>query len=148
MLPTSLTRCLAVALALSSPVTHAADDLLEGYTWQNRLLLIFAPSEEDSRLRQQQEILASSTDGLLDRDLVILRLLPDSEPSIDNQPARGVDSASVYRDFAVEPGDFRLLLLGKDGTLKLSSDSPVPSARLFDLIDSMPMRQWEMQNQD
>ena len=133
---------------MSIPFVHADDGLLERYTWQNRLLLIFAPSAEDSRLRQQQEILASNADGLLDRDLVILRLLPDSEPRIDNQPAGGVDSASIYRDFAVEPGDFRLLLVGKDGTLKLSSDSPVPTARLFDLIDSMPMRQWEMQNQD
>ena len=85
---------------------------------------------------------------MIDRDLVVLRLLPDSEPDIDNQPAIGVDSASIYRDFAVEPGDFRLLLIGKDGTLKLSSDSPVSTGRLFDLIDSMPMRQWEMQNQN
>lgn len=139
---------MAIALVMSIPFVHADDGLLERYTWQNRLLLIFAPSAEDSRLRQQQEILASNADGLLDRDLVILRLLPDSEPRIDNQPAGGVDSASIYRDFAVEPGDFRLLLVGKDGTLKLSSDSPVPTARLFGLIDSMPMRQWEMQNQD
>ena len=133
---------------MSVSFSQANDDLLERYTWQNRLLLIFAPSADDSRLRQQQQILASSEAELIDRDLVILRLLPDSEPDIDNQPAAGVDSDSIYRDFAIEPGDFRLLLVGKDGTLKLSSDSPVSTARLFGLIDSMPMRQWEMQNKN
>ena len=133
---------------MSIAFAHANDDILERYTWQNRLLLIFAPSADDSQLREQQEILATSQAELIDRDLVVLRLLPDSEPDIDNQPAIGVDSASIYRDFAVEPGDFRLLLIGKDGTLKLSSDSPVSTGRLFDLIDSMPMRQWEMQNQN
>lgn len=133
---------------MSIPFAHADEDLLERYTWQNRLLLIFAPHAEDSHLREQQEILESNAAGLTERDIVILRLLPDSAPSIDNQPAIGVDSASIYRDFAVEPGDFRLLLVGKDGTLKLSSDLPVTTSRLFDLIDSMPMRQWEMQNQN
>ena len=133
---------------MSIPFAHADEDLLERYTWQNRLLLLFAPHADDSRLREQQEILASNAAGLTERDIVILRLLPDSEPSIDNQPAIGVDSTRIYRDFAIEPGDFRLLLIGKDGTLKLSSDLPVTTSRLFDLIDSMPMRQWEMQNQD
>ncbi len=133
---------------MSVSYSHANDDILERYTWQNRLLLIFAPSADDPRLREQQEILASSEAGLIDRDLVIMQLLPDSEPGIDNQPTIGLDSASIYRDFNIEPGDFRLLLIGKDGTLKLSSEAPVSTARLFDLIDSMPMRQWEMQNQN
>ena len=133
---------------MSIPLAHANDDILERYTWKNRLLLIFAPSADDSRLREQQAILANSVAGLIERDLVILRLTPDSDPIIDNQPAIDVDSANIYRDFQIEPGDFRLLLVGKDGTLKLSSDLPVPTTRLFDLIDSMPMRQWEMQNQD
>ena len=102
---------------MSASYLHANDDILERYTWQNRLLLIFAPSAGDPRLREQQEILARSEAGLIDRDLVIMQLLPDSEPGIDNQPATGLDSASIYRDFAIEPGDFRLLLVGKDGTL-------------------------------
>ena len=40
---------------MSIAFAHANDDILERYTWQNRLLLIFAPSADDSQLREQQE---------------------------------------------------------------------------------------------
>jgi len=129
-------------------LAHAGDDPLERYTWKNRLLLVFAPSSDDPRLRAQQDILASVAPGLRERDLVVLQMSPGSEIIIDNRSAPGVDSDRVYRDFDIEKQAFAALLVGKDGTLKLNSNSPLDSRKIFDLIDSMPMRQWEMQNQD
>ena len=38
----------------------------------------------------------------------------------------------------------RILLVGKDGGVKLRSEEPVSIQRIFDLIDSMPMRRREM----
>ena len=44
--------------------------------------------------------------------------------------------------------DFTCMLVGKDGGVKLSSDTPVPAERLSDVIDAMPMRRREMREQN
>ena len=41
---------------------------------------------------------------------------------------------------------FRILLIGKDGGIKYESNRSVSLIHLFELIDSMPMRQDEMQH--
>ncbi len=142
----SLVSFLVVILGMSGQHSLADEGLLEGYTWQNRLLLIFAPRADDPRLRAQNEILATVEPALRERDLLVLRLLPDSPVSIDKRPVAGSEATTIYRDFAIDRSAFAVLLIGKDGGVKLSSETSVAANTLFDLIDSMPMRQWEMQN--
>ena len=143
----SLTRALVIIIGMSGQYSLATDELLEGYTWQNRLLLVFAPDADDPRLQAQNEILTTVESDLLERDLAILRLLPDSPVTIDKLPLEGSEAAAIYRDFAIDRRAFAVLLIGKDGGVKLNSDTAVSANTIFDLIDSMPMRQWEMQNQ-
>ena len=47
--------------------------------------------------------------------------------------------------FQVEPNDFLVILIGKDGGEKLNSRTPVPVDQLEQLIDSMPTHKREMQ---
>ena len=49
------------------------------------------------------------------------------------------------RKFAISEGAFSLILVGKDGGIKLKSGDQVDLTEVFELIDSMPMRQGEMQ---
>jgi hypothetical protein len=42
---------------------------------------------------------------------------------------------------------FRILLIGKDGGIKFESNQYVSLIHLFELSDSMPMRQDEMQHE-
>ncbi|NJL13025.1 MAG: DUF4174 domain-containing protein [Microscillaceae bacterium] len=42
---------------------------------------------------------------------------------------------------------FTLLLIGKDGGEKLRSPEALPPSQLFALIDAMPMRRREIENQ-
>ena len=46
----------------------------------------------------------------------------------------------------LEAGEFAVILVGKDGDEKLRLDRSPRSDELFGLIDSMPMRMWEMQS--
>ncbi|MEO1019351.1 MAG: DUF4174 domain-containing protein, partial [Pseudomonadota bacterium] len=58
-------------------------------------------------------------------------------------------SAADLRDaFGVENSDFRVLLIGKDGGVKLRSNEWVSAHEVFALIDTMPMRRREMQGQN
>ncbi len=135
-------------LNLFSQVSTATVDLLERYTWRNRVLLIFTPDHHHSEFVAQNEILAKFAPGLVDRDLVVLRMVPGYEVTMDGNPAAGISSDGLYRSFSIEPGTFRVLLIGKDGALKLTRSAAVAANTLFDLIDSMPMRQLEMQTKD
>ena len=43
----------------------------------------------------------------------------------------------------VQPGGFKLVLVGKDGGVKLEQDSVLSPDELFAVIDRMPMRMRE-----
>ena len=120
--------------------------MLESYTWQNRLLLLFTPRSDDPRLQRQNQILDDVESDLVDRDLVVIRLAPDAPVTVDRVPAADASPAGLYRAFGVAQDAFAVLLIGKDGGVKLTHAAPVDAASVFDLIDAMPMRQWEMQN--
>ncbi|WP_417724986.1 DUF4174 domain-containing protein [Salipiger sp.] len=103
---------------------------LAGLRWKHRVLLIFAPSGTDGRYLRQLALLELTEPGLKARDMLILSDLA----------GRGV---SALRDrFA--PDGFRVVLLGKDGLVKLDRSGLVRPADLFGLIDGMPMRRREM----
>jgi len=51
---------------------------------------------------------------------------------------------SLRERFSVKPGDFVVVLIGKDGGEKLPTEPNVNLGNTFGLIDSMPMGQQEM----
>jgi hypothetical protein len=55
------------------------------------------------------------------------------------------DTQKLRRRFGVRPGRFTVILIGKDGGVKMLREDRVELQEIFDLIDSMPMRQQEMQ---
>ncbi len=142
----AIAAILMLNLFSQSPV--AGNDLLERYTWQSRVLLVFTPNRDHPGFIAQQKILDASAAELKDRDLVVLQLLPGHSVTIDGKPSSAISADSIYRDFSIDPASFKVLLIGKDGTLKLTRTSTVNSKELFDLIDSMPMRQLEMKTRE
>ena len=133
---------LLMLVALNAQALDAAD-LMNKLTWEKRLLLIFAPGAQDPGLQQQEAALTSDRAGLVERDMAVIRALAESGLSIDGVP---YDDAATgfYRHFGPERNRFRVVLIGKDGTVKLDRDGSVTTAELFALIDSMPMRRYEM----
>ena len=53
-------------------------------------------------------------------------------------------SASLRKQFDIPQKTFTLILLGKDGSIKLKRNDRVKLDEIFTLIDSMPMRKEEM----
>jgi hypothetical protein len=85
------------------------------------------------------------------RNLLYVPIVPEGH----NQPIPGskVPTARLSEDelaamrhrFKVEPAEFLVILIGKDGTEKLSSKTPIPVDELERVIDSMSMRKSEKQ---
>ena len=112
-----------------------ADFDLEDYRWENRLLLIFAPTADDDRLEEQMTLFGALQDGNDERDLLIVQVLGDDP----------IEAAQSLRErYSVGPDAFGVLLIGKDGGLKNRFDEPVTAGEVFGLIDAMPMRIREM----
>lgn len=108
---------------------------LKASRWQQRVLLLYAPTPTDAQLRRQRELLSTARPGLTARD-VLVRVLVGSELS-------ATDTRYLTQCLGVAPGGFAVLLLGKDGGVKRRETQPVAPASLFSTIDAMPMRQQE-----
>jgi len=116
---------------------------LDAYRWQNRIILIFAPAAGDTMYAQQLAVFATREAELADRDLLIGQFPADEQGSFAGQPVARAGGAALRGRYDVPEESFALILIGKDGGVKLTADEPVSTARLFELIDSMPMRQQE-----
>ena len=104
---------------------------LERYGDRNRVLLVFASSDENKSYLEQKRLLEDAESGMLERDLVT-SFVTDSDP--------------LRADYSVSE-DFMVILIGRDGTEKERFSEPVEPASLFDIIDQMPMRRREMKEQ-
>ena len=106
------------------------DTDLSTYQWNHRPIVVFANSTEDVNYRRQIKMLELDTESLIDRDVIILT---DTAPS-DETPLRD----------ALRPRGFALLLIGKDGQVKLRKPFPWSVRELSRAIDKMPMRRQEL----
>lgn len=146
----SHTRRLAVllpwifgALTLSLAAQQIALATLAQLRDQFRPLLIFAPRPDDPRLEIQMRTLQEHAPEAQDRDLAVIAL-PYQSPPPSRLQLTPAESEAARRRFGISPGDFAVILLGKDGGEKLRSDKPLSMNRLVNTIDAMPMRQDEI----
>jgi hypothetical protein len=118
-----------------------------------RPLLVFAPALDHPQLVEQFNQLKARSGEIKVRDVLYVPIVPEGH----NQPvpASKVPTARLSEDelaamrhrFQVEPDEFLVILIGKDGGQKLNSRTPVSVNQLEKLIDPMPMRKREMQSQ-
>ncbi len=103
---------------------------LDAYRWKKRPVLIFAPSPDDPAFVEQSALLHAAREELLERDVVVLI---DTAPHEDGALRRGLGVLG-----------FEVLLVGKDGGVKLRVQKPITAEELSAEIDAMPMRRREM----
>ena len=121
---------------------------LTQFQWKNRLLFLFAPDRNNPLFKDlQSDIIAQKTE-VKDRDLVVFEVL-ERDPSRMNTTPIDREGADSLRDrFRVPPNTFSLILVGKDGGVKLKRHDQGNLKEVFELIDSMPMRQNEMRQKN
>ncbi len=105
---------------------------LEQFVWKKRPVIVLADSPEDPRFIQQMVFLRERIEDLAVRDVVVLT---------DTDPA----ASSALRE-RLHPRGFMLVLIGKDGNIKLRKPFPWDTRELSRSIDKMPMRQQEIRD--
>ncbi|WP_422859246.1 DUF4174 domain-containing protein [Flagellimonas sp. S174] len=102
---------------------------LGDYQWKKRLIVLVSEETNTSEVKQQLKILKESSVKLQNRDIIVLQKHPHSQD---------LSTFSIDQDFR------GVLLIGKDGGLKLKKPFIVTPNNIFDLVDSMPMRRAEI----
>ena len=114
---------------------------MQKYRWENRILLIFTDHKETRQATTQMHLFEKEKDGFVERDLLFFLLSPDEKVG---NPFSLQEEKQIRKRF--NPGDqpFLVVLIGKDGGKKLSTEEILTIKELFDTIDAMPMRRSEM----
>ncbi len=114
---------------------------LADFEWRYRVLIIF-PDDTHVEATRQANMLLSEAEGLRDRDIIVLEVGRNEVKALFG-PEYDLNCYAIRSDLDVTNGFFALRLVGKDGTVKFSSDEVVTPTDIFELIDQMPMRKRE-----
>ncbi len=132
---------LAFTLFQSSEIM--AQKYLRDYQWKQRILLLIAPDTEMAALTSQAESIRLNKTAFEERDVIIFMVSPEQVVGLD-RTVSGLDAIAVYKDTGTKQTYSGVVLIGKDGGVKLRNDYAVEPQKLFDLIDGMPMRRAEI----
>ena len=117
---------------LFASISYATEDPLEityvepnteiqGLIWEERPVLVFSNSHLDPNLKQQIKMFASDPNALLSRDVQVF---------VDHTPEPNSNLRKRFR-----PKGFLIILIGKDGQIKLRKNTPWSAREITRVID-------------
>ncbi|MDP5336445.1 MAG: DUF4174 domain-containing protein [Paracoccaceae bacterium] len=112
------------------PLVQGSDADLSEFLWTKRPVVVFADTPNDPRFIEQMNFLNADIPALLLRDIVVLT---------DTDPAARSDLRRKLR-----PRGFMLVLIDKDGGVKLRKPAPWDVREISRSIDKFPTRQQEI----
>ena len=113
----------------------AGEYSIEDFQWKNRLILIGGSNAD--LVKQQSDTFRVQTKENEERKLLIFQW--NSQKKAFYEPKKGfvLKEANFNNEFEVK-------LIGLDGSVKNKETAVINPQKVFDLIDSMPMRRQEL----
>ncbi len=105
---------------------------LDQFMWNNRLIAVLADSPDHPLFAEQINLFLALPDELTERDVIVLT---DTDPSLETLLRR-----------RLRPRGFAIVIIGKDGGVKLRKPFPWSVREISRAIDKMPLRQLELQS--
>jgi hypothetical protein len=128
-------RVIVLAINLFATNLSVSAEPLRDYLWVNRVIITFSNSESNKERRLLIQQIEQHQCDFRKRDLVHIDLI------------QGTDQYKrLSQKFLISGDEFKLFLLGKDGEVKLNTNSN-DLLEIFSLIETMPMRKREIQNE-
>jgi hypothetical protein len=113
-------------------IIDAAGLTLEQFHWIARPVVVFADSPFDPLFQEQIALLQADAEELRIRDVVVIT---DTDPKARSEVRR-----------TLRPRGFALVLIGKDGQVKLRKPSPWDVREITHAIDKWPIRLKEIRD--
>lgn len=113
---------------------------LEDYRWKKRLVFIMNPGGDNPLMHPQVKSFREFSDEISERETLLFIKTGDRVTDPEGNIQLVKIGEIPYNNFQ------GVVLIGKDGGVKLKEEFPVEPSALFSLIDSMPMRKAEMRS--
>lgn len=104
---------------------------LAKFKWEKRLVVLVSSNWESETVQKQLELFAAHQKAMEEREILLIKLSPLSKE---------LERYNVDKNFK------GVLLIGKDGGLKSRYEMVIAPKTIFELVDSMPMRQAEIRD--
>jgi len=138
---------IAVVLSIGSNQSVMGSPLdLSQFKWGNRLLLLFAPHRDHPFFFNLHQKIMNRKVEAEDRDLVVFEILESGSSTVNSNDLDPQTALTLRAKYNIQQGEFAIILIGKDGGVKLNRREQTEIEDIFGLIDSMPMRQQEIRN--
>ncbi|MEP0070441.1 DUF4174 domain-containing protein [Pyruvatibacter sp.] len=125
---------------------------MEQLQWTYRPLVIIAQSDDEPALRDLRIVLRQSRDALADRDVIVLTVagydVSAWDPALEEAPDHSFDADQLRKTYGRAGEPISIVLVGKDGGIKDRGTVPGDIQDMVDLIDTMPMRQREIEDRE
>ncbi|WP_299128137.1 DUF4174 domain-containing protein [uncultured Winogradskyella sp.] len=142
----TILKYLIIVMLLNSYSCLTAQNLKQ-HQWKHRVVLIFSKTSESTNFKKQSQIFSNTTKGFRDRKLIVYEVLPKMY-RIKTKKYEWKTSEHLYKNYNNDAFNFKVVLIGVDGTIKFESFEVVSILTLFNKIDKMSMRQSEMKNKN
>ncbi|KGK29554.1 hypothetical protein EL45_15025 [Cellulophaga sp. E6(2014)] len=111
---------------------------ISDFKWKNRVLLLIDTASNSKNIKQQIQAFEGQYSAFQERDIIYFISTPKGSYDSDKQ-LLNLSGLEKYhkKDFS------GLILIGKDGGIKLKKPFVVPVKTIISLIDTMPMRKSE-----
>ena len=128
-----------IFLLIIFPVMLINSTPLKKYLWKNRVVVTFSPSKNNTERNYFINSINKNLCQFNSRNIIHIDYIFNEK----NQEIEKFESS--FENLSISTSEFRLILIGKDGGIKLNSRK-ISLEEIFSLIDTMPMRQEEMLN--
>ncbi len=94
-------------------------------------LYVFSPSKENRLYQLQMDTLADRKPALDRYHVVIAEVLEQEEECIDSEEVHVENPNGLRREYHISPGQFKVVLVGEDASVKLCAESCVYCEDVF-----------------
>jgi len=97
------------------------------------VLLIATPTSKQAEFQEQKALFSTITSLPRGHDIVVMHVL--------HGELIPFEKALLYQDYGLHLKEFEVILIGKDGKVKLRSGRPLVATALFEAINRLPTHQ-------
>ena len=138
-------RLFLIILITTMAMTLNGQNLKE-HLWENRIVLIITSGSESETYTSQIEAFNINSQEFDARKLIIYKVLPNKYKVENSEDNSWVSDSRLYTLYNSNDKDFKIILIGLDGNIKIEQSELLTTKDLFATIDSMPMRRSELRN--
>ena len=103
---------------------------------EHTLLYVFSPSKQDRLYQLQMDTLANRQLALDDHHVVIAEVFEHEGGHVGPEKIRIESSTGLRREYHISPGQFKVVLVGKDSAVKLCAESCVSCEEVFMRVEN------------